>query len=131
MGILTVYLDRATKLKDKDTIGKSDPYIKFELEQNNTFKDKNYGDQKSTTKKNDLDPVYEETFHFNIPEIKNMELTVKVMDDDVLKDDKMGKCKIKLEKLGLSDSPTPLREKVYNRVFGDDSYVFLTLTYTE
>jgi len=61
MGILTVYLDRATKLKDKDTIGKSDPYIKFELEQNNTFKDKNYGDQKSTTKKNDLDPVYEET----------------------------------------------------------------------
>mmetsp|Transcript_12060 Transcript_12060/g.18191 ORF Transcript_12060/g.18191 Transcript_12060/m.18191 type:complete len:91 (+) Transcript_12060:452-724(+) len=76
-----------------------------------------------------LPPNYQ--FHYNIPTLDNMELTVKVMDDDVLKDDKMGKCKIKLEKLGLSDSPTPLREKVYNRVFGDDSYVFLTLTYTE
>jgi len=126
-----IKINQATKLKDKDTIGKSDPYIKFELEQNNTFKDKNYGDQKSTTKKNDLDPVYEETFHFNIPEIKNMELTVKVMDDDVLKDDKMGKCKIKLEKLGLSGTPRHVKEKVHNRIFGEDSYVFLTLTYTE
>mmetsp|Transcript_1089 Transcript_1089/g.1948 ORF Transcript_1089/g.1948 Transcript_1089/m.1948 type:complete len:103 (-) Transcript_1089:436-744(-) len=70
-------------------------------------------------------------FHFNIPEIKNMELTVKVMDDDVLKDDKMGKCKIKLEKLGLSGTPTHVKEKVHNRIFGEDSYVFLTLTYTE
>eukprot|EP00585_Thalassiosira_rotula_P003835 CAMPEP_0196159848 /NCGR_PEP_ID=MMETSP0910-20130528/46527_1 /TAXON_ID=49265 /ORGANISM="Thalassiosira rotula, Strain GSO102" /LENGTH=131 /DNA_ID=CAMNT_0041424773 /DNA_START=103 /DNA_END=498 /DNA_ORIENTATION=+ len=131
MGILTIYLDRATNLKDKDTIGKSDPYIKFELEQNNTFKDKDYGEMKSTTKSNELNPVYEETFHFNIPTIENMELTCKVMDDDTLKDDKMGKCKIKLEKLGLSDTPTPVKEKVYNRIMGEDAYVHLSLSYTE
>mmetsp|Transcript_12057 Transcript_12057/g.18188 ORF Transcript_12057/g.18188 Transcript_12057/m.18188 type:complete len:132 (+) Transcript_12057:392-787(+) len=131
MGILTVFLDRATNLKDVDTIGKSDPYIKFELEQNNLVGDKDHGEQKSTTKENELNPVYGETFHYNIPTLDNMELTVKVMDDDVLKDDKMGKCKIKLEKLGLSGTPRHVKEKVHNRIFGEDSYVFLTLTYTE
>jgi len=114
-----------------DTIGKSDPYIKFELEQNNLVGDKDHGEQKSTTKENELNPVYGETFHYNIPTLDNMELTVKVMDDDVLKDDKMGKCKIKLEKLGLSGTPRHVKEKVHNRIFGEDSYVFLTLTYTE
>eukprot|EP01083_Nonionella_stella_P048751 130159_1 len=97
MGILTIYLDKATHLKNKDTMGQSDPYIKFEMEQNNTLKDKNYGEAKSTTKKNELNPEYGETFHFNLPTLNNMELTVKVMDDDMVSDDKMGKCKIKLE----------------------------------
>lgn len=128
---LTIFLDKATNLKNEDTAGQSDPYIKFELEQNNTFKDKDYGDMKSTTKKNELNPVYGETFHFNIPTIDNMELTVKVMDKDILSDDKMGKCKLKLEKMGLSSTPTEVKEKVYNRIFGEDAYVHLTLKYEE
>ena len=33
MAILTVKLNKVTNLKDGDTIGKTDPYIKFELEQ--------------------------------------------------------------------------------------------------
>eukprot|EP00584_Thalassiosira_punctigera_P012790 CAMPEP_0172550664 /NCGR_PEP_ID=MMETSP1067-20121228/31430_1 /TAXON_ID=265564 ORGANISM="Thalassiosira punctigera, Strain Tpunct2005C2" /NCGR_SAMPLE_ID=MMETSP1067 /ASSEMBLY_ACC=CAM_ASM_000444 /LENGTH=131 /DNA_ID=CAMNT_0013338301 /DNA_START=108 /DNA_END=503 /DNA_ORIENTATION=+ len=131
MGILTIFLEKATNLKDKDTIGKSDPYIKFEMEQNNMFRDKDFGEMKSTTKENDLNPVYEETFHFNIPTLDNMELAVTVMDDDIVSDDKMGKCKIKLEKLGLSATPTPVQEKVYNRIFGEDAYVHLTLAYEE
>ena len=60
-----------------------------------------------------------------------MELTVTVMDDDIVGDDKIGKCKIKLEKLGLSEEPMEVVEKVYNRVFGKDSYVHLRLSYTE
>ena len=51
----------ATDLKNKDTMGQSDPYIKFEMEQDNMLKDKNYGEAKSTTKKNELSPVYGET----------------------------------------------------------------------
>merc|ERR1712037_682410 len=126
MGILTVNLIKATNLKDEDVSGQSDPYILFELEQNNMMFDKDMGEMKSTTKQNDLNPVYNETFNFNIPTLDNMELSVKVMDDD-----KMGKCKIKLDGLDLSGSPTAVEEKVYNRVFGKDSYVHLELSYTE
>ena len=112
-------------------MGTSDPFIQFELEQDNAFKDKDYGDQKSTVKDADLNPVWGETFHFNIPTLKNMELTCKVMDKDLLSDDKMGKCKIKLEKLGLSESAMQIEEKVHNRIFGEDSYLHLHLSYAE
>ena len=60
-----------------------------------------------------------------------MELEVKVMDDDIGSDEKMGKSKIKLEKLGLSETPMSVEEKVYNRVFGKDSFVHLQLSYKE
>merc|ERR1711862_707255 len=98
---LTVNLIKATNLKDEDVSGQSDPYILFELEQNNMMFDQDMGEMKSTTKQNDLNPVYNETFNFNIPTLDNM-----------------GKCKIKLEGLGLSESPMAIEEKVYNRVFG-------------
>ena len=124
-------LPAATNLKNEDTLGVSDPYVKFSLEQDNTFRDKDYGDQKSTTKEKDLNPVWGETFHFNIPTLKNMELTCKVMDKDLTSDDKMGKCKIELETLGLSETPMPIEEKVYNRVFGEDSYLHLHLSYAD
>ena len=131
MGVLTIYLEKATNLKDEDHIGKSDPYIKFSLEQDNNFRDKDYGYQKSTTKEGNLNPVYEETFTFQIPTLDNMELEVKVMDDDIGSDEKMGKSKIKLEKLGLSETPMSVEEKVYNRIFGKDSFVHLQLSYKE
>ena len=56
MGILTIFLDKATNLKDKDVSGQSDPYVKFELEQDNMVFDKDHGEMKSTTKGNELNP---------------------------------------------------------------------------
>eukprot|EP00584_Thalassiosira_punctigera_P018847 CAMPEP_0172565760 /NCGR_PEP_ID=MMETSP1067-20121228/109415_1 /TAXON_ID=265564 ORGANISM="Thalassiosira punctigera, Strain Tpunct2005C2" /NCGR_SAMPLE_ID=MMETSP1067 /ASSEMBLY_ACC=CAM_ASM_000444 /LENGTH=58 /DNA_ID=CAMNT_0013356711 /DNA_START=49 /DNA_END=221 /DNA_ORIENTATION=- len=58
MGVLTVFLEKATNLKDGDFIGKSDPYVKLRMERNNIVWDE---EQQSTTKDNDLNPVYEET----------------------------------------------------------------------
>merc|ERR1719510_1032163 len=102
MGKLTIHLQRITNLKDDDFQGKSDPYVEFELEQDNTFRrDKDYGEKKSTKKSNELNPVYDEYFTYSdLPSLNNMELTCKVMDDDMLTgDDKLGKVKIDLEKL--------------------------------
>merc|ERR1719401_1587363 len=65
MGILKVRLVKATNLADKDFIGKTDPYVRLELEQDNYLFDKDYGYQVSSTKSNDLNPVWNEDFQFN------------------------------------------------------------------
>ena len=66
-------------------MGKSDPFIKLSIEQDNMIMDKDYGSQTSSTKKDELNPVYGETFHFTLPTLKNMVLKCKVMDDDIPK----------------------------------------------
>jgi len=109
----------------------SDPYVKFELEQDNAVFDKDMGDKKSTKKKDEPNPVYDETFVWNIPGINNMELTCKVMDDDIASDDKIGHCKIKLEDLGLTPEPQEFSYKVDNNLFSKDAYIYLKISYEE
>jgi len=60
-----------------------------------------------------------------------MELTIKVMDDDVGFDEKLGKCKIKLEDLGLSEEPMEIEKKVDNNLFSPDAYIYLKISYSE
>ena len=103
----------------------------FELEQDNAFFDKDFGEMKSSKKKDEQNPVYGEDFNFNIPTLNNMELKVKVMDDDVGFDEELGSCKIKLEKLDLGPEPIDVKRKVDNNIFSPDAYVFLKLSYTE
>eukprot|EP01083_Nonionella_stella_P059484 155603_1 len=131
MPILHIHLEKIDNLADEDHIGNSDPYVKFELEQDNVFRDKDYGEMVSTKKKDEQNPVYGEDFHFNIPELKNMELTIKVMDDDIGRDEELGKCKIKLEDLDLSEEPTEIRKKVDNNLFSPDAYIYLKISYSE
>ena len=45
--------------------------------------DKDFGEQKSTVKKDDLNPVYNETFHFNIPTLKVSAISAKVECRDI------------------------------------------------
>jgi len=71
---------------------------------------------------------YGEDFHFNIPTLNNMELKVKVMDDDIGSDEKLGETKIELEKLGLSSTPMEVKRKVDNNFFSPDAYIFLKLS---
>merc|ERR1712028_266463 len=99
MGELKIVVVKATHLADKDLMGKTDPYVIMELEQDNMLRDKDYGSQRSSTKSGEVNPVWDEEFTFAIPTLNNMELSLKVFDDDVgSRDDKCGKCKINLEK---------------------------------
>ena len=132
MGVLTVYLDRVTNLVDDDYLGKSDPYVKFELEQDNLIFDHDYGTQRSTTKKDQISPDYDETFVFeHVPGLDRMVLKIKVMDDDPLFDDKIGSVNIKLEELGLNESPTGVDRVIDNHFFSKDARIFLRLSYQE
>jgi Ca2+-dependent lipid-binding protein len=131
MGVLTVYLDKIENLADEDHVGKSDPYVRFELEQDNVMFDKDFGEQKSTSKKDQTSPEYGETFHFNIPTLENMELTCKVMDDDIAGDDKIGKCTVKLEDMKLSSDPKPVKKKIDNNFFSKDAFIHLMLSWSE
>jgi hypothetical protein len=89
------------------------------------------GDKKSSKKKDEPNPVYGETFIWNIPDLKNMELTIKVMDDDIASDDQIGKCKIKLEDIDFGDEPVPIERKVDNNLFAKDACIYLTIKYED
>ena len=131
MGKLIVFLDKCTNLVDEDTLGKSDPYVKFDLEQDNLIWDKDFGDKTSTKKKDDLNPEWGETFEFEIPNLNNMVLKVTVKDDDPVFDDKLGYCKIPLEDLGLDENPTGIDRVVDNNILCKDARIFLQLSYVE
>jgi len=78
MGVLTVVLKQIKHLRDEDTFGKSDPYVEFELEQDNFFFDKDLGQKKSSKKKGEVNPVYNETFKWeNVRSTNNLKLDVK------------------------------------------------------
>jgi Ca2+-dependent lipid-binding protein len=132
MAILTVKLLQVTNLCDQDTLGKSDPFVKFNLEQDNLAFDKNFGDKKSTKKGGTVNPVYNETFTWEFPSnmgLNNLVLRCKVMDDDPIFDDKLGFCKIKLEDLALSETPLGIDRVVDNNIFTSDGRIYLELSY--
>jgi len=132
MGKLSVFLDKCTNIKDGDIVGTTDPYVRFELEQDNWVKDVDYGFQTSSRKENDLNPCYGEEFTWNIPTIDNMVLTVKIMDEDTMSsDDKVGKCKINLEKADLTSDYQDFEKVVDRSLFKGNGKVFLKIKYEE
>jgi len=130
MGSLNVFLEKVTNLSDQDLLGKSDPYVVFELEQDNMFLDKDFGRKQSSKKKDDCSPVYNESFTFtDLPGLKNLVLNVKIMEDDIVSDDKIGSCRIKLDKLRLDHGPVRDAWVVDNNLFSKDAKIFLKLTW--
>jgi len=77
-----VTAERAEGLRDKDGLGKSDPYCKIK------FGNKSHETQH---KKNDLSPVWNETFEFHT---NANEIEVSVKDHDIGLDDTIGSCRI-------------------------------------
>jgi Ca2+-dependent lipid-binding protein len=131
MGLLKVRLVKATNLADKDYFGKTDPYVRIELEQDNFLIDKDYGYQVSSTKSNELNPVWNEDFAFsNIPTLDNMVLTLKVFDKDIgSRDDKCGRCKIKLANEGITRSPKRMEKTVDRKLLRKNGTIVVEASY--
>ncbi|XP_054633478.1 synaptotagmin-1b [Dunckerocampus dactyliophorus] len=89
-GKLTVVILEAKNLKKMDVGGLSDPYVKIHLMQNG----KRLKKKKTTTKKNTLNPYYNESFSFEVPceQIEKVQVAVTVLDyDKIGKNDAIGK----------------------------------------
>ena len=135
---LTVHLIKIVNLRSASCLDKAVPfYVKFELEQNGMvfFRDRGFGQTESTRKSKECNPIYKETFVFDgLPGLNNMDLTIKVIDDDAaLRDNTLtlARCRINLEDLDLEPTPMRIRRKIDNNMFGKDAYVFLNLSYGE
>ncbi|XP_059057115.1 synaptotagmin-7 isoform X1 [Achroia grisella] len=78
--VLTLTLLKARNLKAKDINGKSDPYVKVWLQ----FGDKRIEKRKTAIFKCTLNPVFNDSFSFNVPweKIRECSLDVQVMDFD-------------------------------------------------
>ncbi|XP_049838279.1 synaptotagmin-7-like isoform X2 [Schistocerca gregaria] len=78
--VLTLTLLKARNLKAKDINGKSDPYVKVWLQ----FGDKRIEKRKTPVYKCTLNPIFDESFSFNVPweKIRECSLDVQVMDFD-------------------------------------------------
>ncbi|KAJ3266010.1 Synaptotagmin-7, partial [Borealophlyctis nickersoniae] len=85
MSRLEVTIVEARNLKDHDTVGEGDPYIELWI-------DEDYK-QKTSTQKNNNNPVYNETFTFNLTSGKHV-LHLKAIDKDVADKDKIGEGKL-------------------------------------
>jgi C2 domain len=95
--------------------------------------DKNYGNKSSSKKADEISPEYDETFTWEIEDtegVNNLVLTCKIMDDDMLLDDKIGVAKIKLEDLALTAEPIGVDRVVDNNWFCKDARIYLTISYS-
>ncbi|KAI4339938.1 hypothetical protein MLD38_024821 [Melastoma candidum] len=85
VGILTVKVLRASNLKKKDLLGKSDPYVKIRLTEDKL------SSKKTTVKHSNLNPEWNEEFNLVVKDPESQALEVIVYDwEQVGKHDKMG-----------------------------------------
>lgn len=87
-GMLEVVIAEGRRLKDKDTVGQSDPFVEI-------YTHKKYK-QRTTTKSNTSDPVWNERFTLNITP-QDDTIYFDVYDADVGDKDAIGNGKVKLK----------------------------------
>ncbi|CAH1250347.1 synaptotagmin-7-like isoform X2 [Branchiostoma lanceolatum] len=87
---ITIVVMKARHLKAMDITGTSDPYVKIWL----VYREKKIEKKKTSCKKRCLNPVFNESFIFDIPmdKMKETSFIISVMDKDTLKkNDVIGK----------------------------------------
>ncbi|CAD6216916.1 unnamed protein product [Miscanthus lutarioriparius] len=77
-GVLEAKLVEARDLKNKDLVGKSDPFAVLYIR---PLREKT---KKSKTINNDLNPIWNEHYEFVVEDISTQHLTVKIYDDEGL-----------------------------------------------
>ncbi|XP_042373034.1 synaptotagmin-2-like [Zingiber officinale] len=101
VGILEVTVVQAMKLKKKDFLGKSDPYVKL------TLADDNLPAKKTSVKRSNLNPEWNEEFKFVIKDPESQVLELSVYDwEQVGKHEKMGLNVIPLKDLTPDETKT-------------------------
>ncbi|CAL5384694.1 unnamed protein product [Camellia sinensis] len=99
VGILNVKVVRAMKLKKKDLLGASDPYVKLKLTEDKLQS------KKTTVKHKKLNPEWNEEFNLVIKDPESQALEIHVYDwEQVGKHDKMGLNVIPLKELTPEES---------------------------
>lgn len=94
VGILGVKIVRAMKLKKKDLLGASDPYVKLKLTEDKL------PSKKTTVKHKNLNPEWNEEFNLVVKDPQSQALEVNVYDwEQVGKHDKMGLNVVPLQEL--------------------------------
>ncbi|PNW76446.1 hypothetical protein CHLRE_11g467593v5 [Chlamydomonas reinhardtii] len=93
-GVMSVTLEFAKDLKDADWFGKQDPYCIIRIG-GQTFRTR-------TAVDGGRNPVWNETFRFNVINENNVDVEIK--DEDVGKDDLIGTCTFSLAKARESGS---------------------------
>ncbi|GAV56733.1 C2 domain-containing protein [Cephalotus follicularis] len=94
VGILTVKIVRGVKLKKKDLMGKSDPYVKFKLTEDKLPA------KKTTVKHSNLNPEWNEQFNLVVKDPESQALELNVYDwEQIGKHEKMGMNVIPLKEL--------------------------------
>lgn len=74
VGVLTVKVLKAMKLKKKDLLGASDPYVKLKLTEDKLTS------KKTTVKHKNLNPEWNEEFNMVVKDPKSQALEVNVFD---------------------------------------------------
>lgn len=113
IGVLDVKLVQAKDLINKDLIGKSDPYAVLYIR---PIRDRV---KKSKTIDNELNPVWNEHFEFEVEDIATQNLTVKIYDKETVEEDEiLGCAQVQLKELEpgkLKDIHLPLVKDLANR----------------
>ncbi|KAG6709254.1 hypothetical protein I3842_06G122700 [Carya illinoinensis] len=130
VGILHVKVVRAMKLKKKDLLGASDPYVKLKLTEDKLPA------KKTTVKHKNLNPEWNEEFNIVVKDPQTQSLEIRVYDwEQVGKHDKMGMTVVPLKELSPEELKVMtldlLRNMDLNDVSNDKSrgQLLVELTY--
>eukprot|EP00914_Ancora_sagittata_P010845 GHVO01021154.1.p1 GENE.GHVO01021154.1~~GHVO01021154.1.p1 ORF type:complete len:195 (+),score=30.41 GHVO01021154.1:561-1145(+) len=108
-GRITIVIIKARELKAKDINGLSDPYVKVWM----LHEGKKIEKKKTTIKEKNLNPVFNESFIFNVPyeNIRKTSLSISVMDYD-----RLGRNEL-IGQIVLGSKSGPMEVKHWNEMF--------------